>query len=92
MDVFFEPEPNTFPDVPLGANGIQLVDEDDRRRLLLGQREGVSHQLGAVSDEHLDQLRPGKLQEGGLGLGGARARHQGLAGAGRAVQQHALRK
>ena len=39
---------------PLGADGVQLVDEDDGRRLLLGQGERVSNEFGAVADEHLE--------------------------------------
>ena len=38
---------------PLGSDGVELVDEDDGGRLLLGEREGVAHELRAVSDEHL---------------------------------------
>ena len=40
---------------PLRPNGVQLVDEDDRGRLLLCQRERVAHQLCAVSNEHLEE-------------------------------------
>ena len=75
---------------PLGADGVQLVDEDDGRRLLLGEGEGVPHELGAVPDEHLHELRPRQLQEAGVGLRRARPRHQRLARAGRAVHQHSL--
>ncbi len=39
---------------------------------------------------HLHKLRPRQLEEGGVGLRGARAREQRLARAGRPVQQHAL--
>jgi hypothetical protein len=35
------------------SDRVQLVDEDDRRGLLLGQSESVTDQLGAISDEHL---------------------------------------
>jgi uncharacterized membrane protein (DUF441 family) len=41
----------------LGANGVDLVDEDDGGRFLLGQRKGVADQLGAVANEHLNQQR-----------------------------------
>ena len=74
----------------LGADGVQLVDEYDGGRLLLGERERVAHQLGAVTDEHLHELRTGQLQEGRLGLRSAGARQQRLARARRAVEQHAL--
>ena len=49
-----------------------------------------AHHLGAVPDEHLHQLRPSQLQEGGVGLRRARARDERLAGARGAVQQDAL--
>ena len=70
------------------TNGIQLINEDNGRRLFLGQSEGVPHQLGSVPDEHLHQLRPGQLQEGGLGLGSTGTCQQRLASAWGAVQQN----
>lgn len=63
---------------PAPTDGVELVDEDDGGGLLLGQREGVPHQFGAVSDEHLHQLRSGQLQERRLGLRRARPRQQRL--------------
>ena len=47
----------------------------------------VPHQLGAVANEHLHELRPRELEEARVGPRGARARHQRLARARRAVQQ-----
>eukprot|EP00965_Chrysotila_dentata_P194837 6176620-Pleurochrysis_carterae.AAC.5 len=35
------------------------TDEDDGWLLLLGEREGVAHQFGAVSDEHLCDAKSG---------------------------------
>lgn len=81
------PDPPPPPPKVL-TNGIQLVNEDNGRRLFLGQSEGVPHQLGSVPDEHLHQLGPGQLQEGGLGLGGTGTCQQRLAGAWGAVQQN----
>lgn len=45
----------------LGAHGVELVDEDDRWRFLLREREAVAHELRSVSNEHLDQLGAGQL-------------------------------
>ena len=45
---------------------------------------------GADTDEHLDEVRAGDRVERHGGLAGHRPREQGLAGAGRAVEQHAL--
>ena len=77
---------------PAGAaDRVELVDEDDRRRGLLGLREQVAHARGADADEHLDELRGGDREERHLRLAGQRARQQRLARARRAGQQHAAR-
>lgn len=39
---------------PLRADGVELVNEDDGGRLLLGELERVPDELGAVSDKHLE--------------------------------------
>ena len=64
---------------PLRADGVELVDEDDGRRLLARQCERVSHQLRSVADEHLHELGRGQLRKHRIGLGGTRSRHQRLA-------------
>ena len=74
----------------LPADGVDLVDEDDARRVLLGLLEQVAHPGGADADEHLDEVRAGDRVERHAGLAGDRAGQQRLAGAGRAVEQHAL--
>mmetsp|Transcript_6297 Transcript_6297/g.18868 ORF Transcript_6297/g.18868 Transcript_6297/m.18868 type:complete len:332 (+) Transcript_6297:939-1934(+) len=73
------------------ANRVDLVDENDRRGLLLGQRESVAHQLGAIADEHLHQLRAGELEEGCVRLRGHGARDKRLPRARRAITKDALR-
>ena len=73
------------------ADRVQLVDEDDRRRDLLGLVEQVTHPAGADADDHLDELRGRHREERHLGLAGHRAGQQRLAGAGRAGEQHAVR-
>ena len=72
------------------ADGVDLVDEDDGRRVGLGLLEQVTDPGGADTDEHLDEVRAGDRVEGHAGLAGDGAREQRLAGAGRAVEQHAL--
>lgn len=52
--------------LPFGANGIQLINEDDRWRLLLGQGKGITDQFGTIPNEHLHQLGASQLQKGGL--------------------------
>ena len=59
-------------------------------RVGLGLLEQVAHAGGADADEHLDEVRAGDRVERHAGLAGDGAGQQGLAGAGRAVEQHAL--
>ena len=75
----------------VAADGVDLVDEDDGRRVLLGLVEQVAHAARADADEHLDEVRTRDRVERHARLAGDRAGEQGLAGSGRAVQQHALR-
>jgi hypothetical protein len=53
--------------------------------------EQVAHPRGADPDEHLDEFGAADREERHPGLAGHGARDQGLARAGRADQQHALR-
>ena len=58
----------------LAAHGVELVDEDDRRRLLARLAEEVAHARGADADERLDELRAGEREEvGGASPATARA-------------------
>ena len=72
------------------ADGVDLVDEDDRRGVRLGLLEQVADPGGADADEHLDEVGTGDRVERHARLAGHGAGEQGLAGAGRAVEQHAL--
>src|SRR5690606_26681957 len=72
------------------AEGVQLVDEDDRWCLGAGLLEQVADPCGADTDEHFDELRAGDGEEGYPGLAGHGLGQQGLAGAGWANQQDAL--
>ena len=75
----------------VAADGVDLVHEDDAGRVLLGLLEEVAHAGGADADEHLDEVRAGDREERHARLAGDRAGEQRLAGARRAVEQHALR-
>ena len=76
------------PAAAAGApDGIELVDEDDRRRGLLGLLEEVAHARGADAHDRLDELRGRGREEGHARLAGHGTREQRLAGAGRARQQ-----
>ena len=74
----------------VAADGVDLVHEDDRRGGLLGLLEQVAHPAGADADEHLDEVGAGDREERHAGLAGHGPGQQRLAGAGRAVEQHAL--
>ena len=74
----------------VAADGVDLVDEDDGGRVLLGLLEEVAHAAGADADEHLDEVGSRDRVERHAGLAGDGAGEQGLAGSGRAVEQHAL--
>ena len=74
----------------LAADRVDLVDEDDAGSVLLGLLEQVTHPGGADADEHLDEVRAGDGEERHACLARDGAGQQRLAGARRAVQQHAL--
>jgi hypothetical protein len=38
----------------LRPNGVQLINENDRRSLLFGQGKRISDQFSAITNEHLD--------------------------------------
>ena len=70
------------------ADGVELVDEDDRRRDLLGLLEQVADTARTDADDHLDELRRRDRQERHRGLAGDRACEQRLAGTRRAGEEH----
>ena len=75
----------------MAADRVDFVDEDDAGRVLLRLLEHVAHAAGADADEHLDEVGARDGEERHIGFAGDGARGQGLAGAGRADQQHAAR-
>src|SRR5690606_21525856 len=75
----------------VAPDGVDLVDEDDGRRVLLRLFEQVAHAAGAHAHEHLDEVRPRDRVERNVRLTSDRAREKGLAGSGRAIEQHTLR-
>merc|ERR1719484_271612 len=58
---------------PLAPNRVDLVDENDARRVLLRVSEQASDATGADADEHLDELGTGAGDERDTGLAGDRA-------------------
>ena len=73
------------------ADGVELVDEDDRRRRLLGLVEQVAHAARADADDRLDELRRREREERHAGLARHGPREQRLAGARRPREQDAAR-
>ena len=73
---------------PALADGVDLVDEDDRRGPLAGVGEQVPDPRGAHPDEQLDEARAGEGEEGHSRLSGHRPGHERLAGARRAHHEH----
>src|SRR5581483_3297095 len=73
------------------ADGVDLVDEDDARRVLLALLEQIAHARGADADEHLDEVGSADGEEGDVGFARDRAREERLTRSGRAHQQDALR-
>jgi hypothetical protein len=75
----------------MAADGVDFIDEDDARRVLLGLLEHVAHTGCADAHEHFDEIRTGNGEEGNIGFAGDGARRQRLAGAGRTHEQNAAR-
>ena len=84
----FSASPDTWP--RLGAIEFDLVDEDDRRRRLGGFLEQFAQLLLALAIGRAHDLGAGDVEEFRLAFVGDGARQAGLAGPGRAVEQHAL--
>ncbi len=75
----------------LATDRVDLVDEDDARRVALCLLEQVPHPGCADANEHLHELGARDREERHAGLAGNGAGEQRLAGAGRSDQQHASR-
>src|SRR5262249_56011703 len=74
----------------LAADGVELVDEDDRGRGAACLAEEVAYTGRADSDERLDELGAGEREEVGLRLAGDRAGKERLAAASPPDAEHAL--
>ena len=73
------------------ADGVDFIQEDDARAVVLGLLEQVADAAGADADEHLDEVRTGDREERHVRLAGDGFGEQRLTGAGFADQQHAAR-
>ena len=72
-------------------NGIDLINKDDTRRVLLCVLEKVADTGCADTDEHLYEVRSGDGEERDTGLTGNRLREKCLTGSRRAHKDHSLR-
>src|SRR2546421_702477 len=85
------PENPGEPRAAVTPDRVDLVHEDDARRVLLPLLEQVPHPRGADADEHLDEVGARDGEERHVRLAGDRLGQQRLARAGRPDQQDALR-
>ena len=73
----------------LAADGINFVDEDQARAVFLGLLEQIADAAGTHANEHLNELRTRKGEEGNARFTGNGLGQKGFAGARRADQQKA---
>ena len=78
------------PGPALAADGVDLINEDDAGRVLLGLVEQVADATRAHTDEHLDELRARDGEERHTRFARNRLAEQGFPGPGRTHEEHAL--
>ena len=83
--------PAAEPGAAVPADRVDLVDEDDGGGRRLGLLEEVAHPRRTHADEHLDEVGTADREERHARLAGDGLGEQGLARAGRPVEEHALR-
>ena len=76
---------------PLATHGVNLVDEDDARRVLFGVLKHVAHTGRTYADKHFHKVGTADAKKRYLGFTGNAFGQQSFAGAGRAHQQQAAR-
>src|SRR5262249_9553057 len=72
------------------ADGVDFVDENDARRVLLALLEQIANAARADAHEHFNEIRARNAEEGHAGFTCNRAGEQRFAGSGRAHHQNAL--
>ena len=78
--------------VAAAADGVDLVDKDNRGSDLRGLLKQIADAACADADEHFHEVRAGDGEERHVRLTRDRLGQQGFAGAGRADEQRALRE
>ncbi len=81
----------TQPGTTMTAHSVDLVDEDDARRMLFRLLEHVANTARTDTDEHLDEIRARDGEERHLGFARDRLGQQGLTGPGRTDHQNTAR-
>ena len=76
----------------LGGDSVDLVDEDDRGRVLLGEAEHVAHHPRALAQVLLHELAAHHVDERRRRVVRHRLRQHRLPAPGRTEQQHAARR
>src|SRR5438105_1111070 len=74
----------------MAPDRVDLIDEDDARRILLALFKQMADAAGADAHKHLDKIRSGDREERHVRFAGDRAGEQRLSGPRRADQQHAF--
>ena len=75
----------------MATDGVDFVDKDNARRILLGLLKHVAHTTCTNADKHFDKVRTRDREERHIRLARNRTRQQGLTRAGRSNEQHATR-
>ena len=76
----------------MAADGVDLVDEDDARRVCLALLEQIAHAARADAHEHLDEVGTRHREERTSGFAGDRLREQRLTRSRRTDEQRTLRQ
>ena len=80
------------PGSPVTPHGVDLVDEDDTRRVRLALLEQITHAARSDADEHLDEIRAGHREERPTRLTGHRTGQESLPRSRGTDQKCALRQ
>ncbi len=83
--------PTAQTGAPLAANGVDFIDENDARRVLLALFEQVAHARRAHADEHFDEVGTRHAEKRNVGLTGHGFGQQRFPRTRRPEQQHPLR-
>lgn len=78
--------------LPLGSDRVQLINENNGRRIFVGLFEGLAQIALGLAGQLAHDLGAVDQEEEGPGLVGDGTSYQGLSRTGRAVQQDAARR